>query len=106
MGCQHSDIESSQASNRSKMLLEYLKGVEKIEQKEVKAPANGKYYLNEFNDHGSGEIFIAEDSSRFNIIGKTDGETRMLCVCCNEVVMEKNIKKHLKLMSHLHRLRP
>ena len=103
MGCVSSDRKNP-PDDRSKMLLEYLKGVEVKEVKEVKAHQNG-HISSDFPDQlNEGDYFEANDFSNIKIISEDPNGINLLCLRCNIKFNKRKLQDHLNSMKHLDKL--
>jgi hypothetical protein len=100
MGCVSSDRKDPSTNQRSRMLIEYIKGIEAKPVKEIKVLANLDLYdvppnLNE------GDIFMAGDSSQFKIISSNIDTKNLLCLNCTIKLNQRKIADHMNSKLHL-----
>ena len=105
MGCASSDRKTEKNDNRSKMLLEYLKGIDHVPIREMQNSMNGYSYIKDIPDNLKiGDIFMASDSSQFKLVFEDDKGKNLLCLNCQVPVNENNLIKHLDSTAHVNKL--
>lgn len=100
MGCNSSN-RKIQHDLRSKMLVEYLKGVEIKSVKELQNSANGRSEPEGvMNGLKEGDVFLAVDSSQIKIISIDGKFNNLKCLVCRAKFSQKQLNDHVNSKFH------
>ena len=81
------------------MLLEYLKGIDVKEVKEINA--NGHILKDDSDQWNEREFFESKDAENIKIISSNPDVINMECLRCNLKFNQRKLKNHLTSMEHL-----
>ena len=101
MGCNFSEVTGRQKDYRSKMVVEYLKGVEVKSIKEVSSMENGHVSMPKIPDNLQvGETFMPDKHTEIRVISHNERTDNFKCLVCKLKFNQSLLSQHLASKFH------